>query len=138
MNNQNNTQPATMEKKIDCPHCGSCLLWSEDRGAHCDVCDDFDPDMDLPTQLAERPTPITDEFLLNRTALRLDSPLAENMRDLERQLAEAREQRDSLAIALRTWRRIAYAGTNHEGLANARHQTDAALATLKEATNEPR
>lgn len=25
-----------------CPHCKSGLLWSEDRGAHCDGCDDFD------------------------------------------------------------------------------------------------
>lgn len=31
-----------------CPHCRSGLLWSEDRGAHCDGCDDFDPETDLP------------------------------------------------------------------------------------------
>lgn len=30
-----------------CPHCGSGLLWSEDRGAHCDGCDEFDPEPDL-------------------------------------------------------------------------------------------
>jgi len=34
--------------KINCPHCGSALLWSEDRGAHCDGCADFDPETDLP------------------------------------------------------------------------------------------
>jgi hypothetical protein len=31
-----------------CPHCNSGLLWSEDRGSHCDGCDDFDPESDLP------------------------------------------------------------------------------------------
>jgi hypothetical protein len=30
-----------------CPHCNSGLLWSEDRGSHCDGCDDFDPESDL-------------------------------------------------------------------------------------------
>jgi endogenous inhibitor of DNA gyrase (YacG/DUF329 family) len=34
--------------KIKCPHCQSTILWSEDRGAHCDGCDDFDPEADLP------------------------------------------------------------------------------------------
>lgn len=34
-------------KKPKCPHCGSGLLWSEDRGAHCDGCDDFNPETDL-------------------------------------------------------------------------------------------
>lgn len=34
--------------KIRCPHCQSIVLWSEDRGAHCDGCDDFDPETDLP------------------------------------------------------------------------------------------
>ena len=33
---------------MQCPHCHSDLLWSEDRGAHCDGCDDFDPEVDLP------------------------------------------------------------------------------------------
>ena len=28
---------------MNCPHCNSILLFSEDRGAHCDGCDDFDP-----------------------------------------------------------------------------------------------
>lgn len=37
-------QPQPMQ----CPHCGSGLLWSEDRGAHCDGCDDFNPETDLP------------------------------------------------------------------------------------------
>lgn len=27
---------------MNCPHCQSTLLWSEDRGAHCDGCDQFD------------------------------------------------------------------------------------------------
>jgi len=27
---------------MNCPHCGSKLLWSEDRGAHCDGCDEFE------------------------------------------------------------------------------------------------
>jgi len=31
-----------------CKHCGSDLLWSEDRGAHCDGCDEFDTE-DLQT-----------------------------------------------------------------------------------------
>lgn len=26
---------------MKCPHCQSTLLWSEDRGAHCDGCDEF-------------------------------------------------------------------------------------------------
>lgn len=34
--------------EADCPHCKSRLLWSEDRGAHCDGCDDFNPEIDLP------------------------------------------------------------------------------------------
>jgi hypothetical protein len=33
--------------QIKCPHCGTGLLWSEDRGAHCDGCDNFDPEADL-------------------------------------------------------------------------------------------
>lgn len=32
---------------MKCPHCGSTLLWGEDRGAHCDGCDLFDPEVDL-------------------------------------------------------------------------------------------
>lgn len=36
------------DRRSPCPHCGSDLLWSEDRGAHCDGCDDFDPEADLP------------------------------------------------------------------------------------------
>lgn len=35
-----------------CPHCGFVLLWSEDRGAHCDGCDEFDPERDLPPNAA--------------------------------------------------------------------------------------
>lgn len=31
-----------------CPHCGSDLLWSDDRGIHCDGCDDFDEEKDPP------------------------------------------------------------------------------------------
>ena len=27
---------------MNCPHCESKLLWSEDRGAHCDGCDEFE------------------------------------------------------------------------------------------------
>ena len=34
---------------IKCPHCGDSLLWSEDRGAHCDGCEEFDPEKDLPS-----------------------------------------------------------------------------------------
>lgn len=33
---------------MNCPKCGSQLLWSDDRGGHCDGCDDFDPETDLP------------------------------------------------------------------------------------------
>lgn len=33
--------------QMRCPHCQSGLLWSEDRGAHCDGCDDFNPEVDL-------------------------------------------------------------------------------------------
>jgi hypothetical protein len=45
--------PAT---KIRCHHCGSGLLWSEDRGAHCDGCDDFDPEIDLPNSVLGGPS----------------------------------------------------------------------------------
>lgn len=31
-----------------CPHCQSELLTSEERGVHCDGCDDFNPELDLP------------------------------------------------------------------------------------------
>ena len=41
-------EPAGSDDKIQCPHCGSGLLWSDDRGAHCDGCDEFDPKSDLP------------------------------------------------------------------------------------------
>lgn len=34
-------------QKMNCPHCGSGLLWGDDRGAHCDGCDDFDPETDI-------------------------------------------------------------------------------------------
>jgi len=33
---------------MKCPHCKSGMLWSDDRGAHCDGCDDFDEEADLP------------------------------------------------------------------------------------------
>jgi hypothetical protein len=33
---------------MKCPHCKSELLWSEDRGPHCDGCDCFDFESDLP------------------------------------------------------------------------------------------
>ena len=36
-------------ERLKCPHCGSGLLWSEERGAHCDGCDDFKAELDLPT-----------------------------------------------------------------------------------------
>ena len=42
------SQPERAGNKIPCPHCGSTILWSEDRGAHCDGCDDFDPKKDIP------------------------------------------------------------------------------------------
>lgn len=56
-------------------------------------------------QTQQASTPETDEFLLSHTAIRLDSPIAERMRDLERQLADAMEtseQRDRLAEACRS------------------------------------
>lgn len=34
-------EAVTSEPPMKCQHCGSGLLWSEDRGAHCDGCDDF-------------------------------------------------------------------------------------------------
>ena len=46
---------AALDKPMNCPHCKSGLLWSEDRGAHCDGCEDFDPESDLPEQ--ELPLP---------------------------------------------------------------------------------
>lgn len=39
MQTANHKQP---KSAMNCPHCQSRLLWSEDRGAHCDGCDDFD------------------------------------------------------------------------------------------------
>lgn len=42
-----------------CPHCKSPVLFSEDRGIHCDGCDDFDSETDLPNVPDETPrTPI--------------------------------------------------------------------------------
>lgn len=32
--------------KMKCPHCNSELLWSDDRGAHCDGCDEFNNETD--------------------------------------------------------------------------------------------
>jgi len=40
--------PIDRPTSIQCPHCGSGLLWSEDRGAHGDGCDDFNEETDLP------------------------------------------------------------------------------------------
>jgi hypothetical protein len=45
MSEAGNTLP---QPKMLCPHCKSVLLWSDDRGAHCDGCDDFDYLTDLP------------------------------------------------------------------------------------------
>lgn len=41
-------------ERIKCPHCGSGLLWSEDRGPNCDGCDDFNPETDLPNEKGKR------------------------------------------------------------------------------------
>jgi hypothetical protein len=41
-------QPPPDAAPMKCPHCGSGLLWSEDRGAHCDGCDDYEPEDSLP------------------------------------------------------------------------------------------
>lgn len=54
---ERNAQPEIVEAEIIsdepirvylCPHCKSELLTSEDRGVHCDGCDDFNPETDLP------------------------------------------------------------------------------------------
>jgi len=42
-----------------CPHCGSTILWSEDRGAHCDGCDELHPN-DI-AHLAQPAAPVEDE-----------------------------------------------------------------------------
>lgn len=87
-------RPQAEGDKIKCPHCGDTLLWSEDRGAHCDGCDDFDPEKDLPapTTAASSEVP-SDEFV--RKCKRLldggpfdlqDSPLSfmDNVREFVR------------------------------------------------------
>ncbi len=38
----------TNPSPLKCNHCGGILLFSEDRGPHCDGCEDFDPEHDLP------------------------------------------------------------------------------------------
>jgi hypothetical protein len=40
-------RPASATDVATCLHCGSPLLWSEDRGVHCDGCDEFDAGADL-------------------------------------------------------------------------------------------
>jgi hypothetical protein len=45
-------KPATREL-MKCPHCQSGRLWIEDRATHCDGCDDFDPEYDLPNDQVE-------------------------------------------------------------------------------------
>ena len=35
------------KEPVKCPHCGAVVLWSDDRGAHCDGCDEFN-ESDLP------------------------------------------------------------------------------------------
>lgn len=42
---------------MKCPHCQSTLLWSDDRGAHCDGCEDFDPETDLPPTIEAKAFP---------------------------------------------------------------------------------
>lgn len=37
-------EPVEATMPMKCPHCGSGLLWSEDRGAHCDGCEHYNPD----------------------------------------------------------------------------------------------
>ena len=39
--------------QIKCPHCGYGLLWSEDRGPHCDGCDDFNATGERPETRSE-------------------------------------------------------------------------------------
>lgn len=47
----------TMTSHTPCPHCGCDLLWSDDRGAHCDGCDDFDPADTTITPIIMTPKP---------------------------------------------------------------------------------
>lgn len=72
---------------------------------------------------ADRPTPITDEFLLNHTAIRLDSPVAELMRNLERRLAAKRETIATIERQLDAARRA---------VTNLERERDNAIADAKQ------
>ena len=53
--------PRYGEKPMQCPHCGSGLLWSEDRGAHCDGCEDYDAAREDAAMTMELGPPISTE-----------------------------------------------------------------------------
>lgn len=42
--------PPRDDSAMLCHHCGSGLLWSEDRGAHCDGCDKYNPEESMEKQ----------------------------------------------------------------------------------------
>jgi len=46
---------------MKCPHCGSGLLWSEDRGAHCDGCEEYDAEREEAALTMELGPPISPE-----------------------------------------------------------------------------
>ena len=79
---------------MNCPHCGSGLLWSEDRGPHCDGCDDFDPEMGLTAQPADRPTPTYESLKAS------EQHLFRKTVDLERKLADQRRLLEILSGAV--------------------------------------
>lgn len=63
-------QPA---QEMKCPHCGSTLMWSEDRGANCDGCDEFNPETDI-QPASETPTlPEDVRIFIQRVTLHLQA-----------------------------------------------------------------
>lgn len=84
---------AAQEKPMKCPHCGSGLLWSEDRRAHCDGCDDYNAQEKPETSVEEtlraarstlelfverphKPNLPSGQSLLRKTIARIDAALA--------------------------------------------------------------
>lgn len=40
---------------MKCPHCGSPLLWSDDRGDHCDGCDEYESGQGVKAEASTAP-----------------------------------------------------------------------------------
>lgn len=92
-----------MSDPMPCPHCKSTLLWSEDRGPHCDGCDEYEPEevMSEPskTPIAAILLAMAHNYKDGHKWDRLDSEACQRAAD---ELTAARADSERLAAALQT------------------------------------